>query len=203
MLRADRVRGVARGGDARRARIVAKAPRDAARPRRSRAIADGDRRAARRDPRGERARPRRGRRGRLSAAMLDRLTLDDARIDGARARGARDRRGARAASAAIERTEIRPNGLEVSRVRIPLGVIAMIYEARPERDRPTRRRCASRPATRASCAAAARRSRSNRALLARRRRPGSPRAGLPADAVQLVPIDRSRGDRRARASSTT
>jgi glutamate-5-semialdehyde dehydrogenase len=31
----------------------------------------------------------------------------------------------------IERTERRPNGLEVSRMRIPLGVVAIIYESRP------------------------------------------------------------------------
>jgi glutamate-5-semialdehyde dehydrogenase len=31
----------------------------------------------------------------------------------------------------IERTETRPNGLQLERMRIPLGVIAMIYEARP------------------------------------------------------------------------
>ena len=31
----------------------------------------------------------------------------------------------------IERREVRPNGLRVARMRIPLGVIAMIYESRP------------------------------------------------------------------------
>ncbi|HXK23498.1 MAG TPA: glutamate-5-semialdehyde dehydrogenase [Myxococcota bacterium] len=31
----------------------------------------------------------------------------------------------------IEETRVRPNGLEVGRMRIPLGVIAMIYESRP------------------------------------------------------------------------
>jgi len=63
-------------------------------------------------------------------ALLDRLRLDDGRID--------------AIAAALEhvaelpdpvgqvtRRETRPNGLLVERVRIPLGVVAMIYEARP------------------------------------------------------------------------
>ena len=31
----------------------------------------------------------------------------------------------------VEQTSVRPNGLEVGRMRIPLGVIAMIYESRP------------------------------------------------------------------------
>jgi glutamate-5-semialdehyde dehydrogenase len=31
----------------------------------------------------------------------------------------------------VEQTSVRPNGLEVGRMRIPLGVIGMIYESRP------------------------------------------------------------------------
>ena len=66
----------------------------------------------------------------LVGALLDRLRLDAARVE--------------AIAAAIEsvaalpdpvgqvtRRETRPNGIAITRVRIPLGVIAMIYEARP------------------------------------------------------------------------
>jgi len=66
----------------------------------------------------------------LSDAMMDRLQLDDDRVEGM--------------ASAIEEIiqlsdpvgdsyvlEERPNGLKIEKMRIPLGVIAMIYEARP------------------------------------------------------------------------
>ncbi len=66
----------------------------------------------------------------LSNAMIDRLRLDAARIE--------DIALALEAIAAqpevvgqVTRREMRPNGLSVERRRIPLGVVAMIYEARP------------------------------------------------------------------------
>lgn len=66
----------------------------------------------------------------LKGAMLDRLMLDERRIaaiaDGVRAIAALPD----PVGEVVSRTE-RPNGLQVSRVRVPLGVIAMIYEARP------------------------------------------------------------------------
>jgi glutamate-5-semialdehyde dehydrogenase len=66
----------------------------------------------------------------LAPAMRDRLALDGARI--ARlAAAVRDVAAQPALLGRVEGSEVRPNGLEVSRVRIPLGVIAMIYEARP------------------------------------------------------------------------
>ncbi len=36
----------------------------------------------------------------------------------------------------------RPNGLEIQQVRVPLGVVAIIYENRPERDLGRGRACA-------------------------------------------------------------
>lgn len=68
--------------------------------------------------------------GKLSAAMIDRLRLDDKRLDGMIA-AIREIAAAPEVLGRIEHREDRPNGLEVSRVRIPLGVVAMIYEARP------------------------------------------------------------------------
>jgi len=66
----------------------------------------------------------------LSGAMLDRLALDEKRIE-AMARGVEDI----AALADPIGTRIaqwtRPNGLEISRVRVPLGVVGIIYESRP------------------------------------------------------------------------
>ena len=65
----------------------------------------------------------------ISDAMLDRLMLNKARIDGI-------------AAAILKIADLddpigageiftRPNGLEIHRMRVPLGVVAMIYEARP------------------------------------------------------------------------
>ena len=67
---------------------------------------------------------------RLSAALLDRLRLDEARLA---AIGDAVRAVAQLPDPVgqVTRREQRPNGLWVERVRIPLGLIAMIYEARP------------------------------------------------------------------------
>jgi glutamate-5-semialdehyde dehydrogenase len=66
----------------------------------------------------------------LSAAMLDRLTISDATIQ-SMAGGLREIAALEDPVGAISKTNIRPNGLEVSRMRIPLGVIVIIYESRP------------------------------------------------------------------------
>ncbi len=66
----------------------------------------------------------------LSAAMIDRLTLDDTAL-GAMIDGLREIRALEDPVGATTASRVRPNGLEVSQVRIPLGVIAMIYESRP------------------------------------------------------------------------
>ena len=66
----------------------------------------------------------------LSEAMQDRLRLDEKRIElmasSIEQIAAQDEVVGR-----MEDERIRPNGLKVSRMRIPLGVIAIIYEARP------------------------------------------------------------------------
>src|ERR687884_890313 len=71
-----------------------------------------------------------GRENGLSAALLDRLALDEARIAGIAA-------GTRSIAAlpdpvgeVIDGFRL-PNGLDVRKVRVPLGVIAVVYEARP------------------------------------------------------------------------
>jgi glutamate-5-semialdehyde dehydrogenase len=71
-----------------------------------------------------------GRESGLSAALLDRLALDEARVAGIAA-------GVRSIAAlpdpvgeVIDGSRL-PNGLDVRKVRVPLGVIAVVYEARP------------------------------------------------------------------------
>jgi glutamate-5-semialdehyde dehydrogenase len=68
--------------------------------------------------------------GELPEAMRDRLALDDGRL-ASLSRAVREVAAQPELVGRVERPETRPNGLEVARVRIPLGVIAMIYEARP------------------------------------------------------------------------
>jgi glutamate-5-semialdehyde dehydrogenase len=65
-----------------------------------------------------------------TGAMLDRLMLDERRI-AALAEGVRSIALLPDPVGDVISRSIRPNGLEVSRVRVPLGVVAMIYEARP------------------------------------------------------------------------
>lgn len=64
------------------------------------------------------------------SAMLDRLALDPKRLAGVAA-ALREVAALPDPVGMVTRTEVRPNGIEVRKVRVPLGVIAMIYEARP------------------------------------------------------------------------
>jgi len=66
----------------------------------------------------------------LSEAMVDRLTVTDGVIE-SMAMGLRDVIALPDPVGSVTGMWLRPNGLQVGRVRIPLGVIGMIYEARP------------------------------------------------------------------------
>jgi glutamate-5-semialdehyde dehydrogenase len=120
----------------------------------------------------------------LSAAMLDRLKLDPARLESIAAAVEQVAHLADPVGQIIDRSE-RPNGLVMERVRVPVGVLAIIYESRPN--------------VTADAAALGLRSgnavilrggseavHSNRAIHAAMIK-GVVSAGLPADAVQLVP----------------
>lgn len=72
----------------------------------------------------------RGRDAGLTAAMLDRLTLDATRID-AVAEGLEIMAELPDPVDETVATWKRPNGLEISQVRVPLGVVGIIYESRP------------------------------------------------------------------------
>ncbi|MCC6522763.1 MAG: glutamate-5-semialdehyde dehydrogenase [Polyangiaceae bacterium] len=66
----------------------------------------------------------------LEPAMLDRLALDPVRV-AAIAAGVREIVALEDPVGEVTSLRRRPNGMQVGRMRIPLGVIAMIYEARP------------------------------------------------------------------------
>ena len=66
----------------------------------------------------------------LTGALLDRLRLTDARV-AAMARGTREVRDLPDPVGLEMETTIRPNGIEIRKIRVPIGVIGIIYESRP------------------------------------------------------------------------
>jgi glutamate-5-semialdehyde dehydrogenase len=66
----------------------------------------------------------------LTPALLDRLTVTPAGLE-TMARGLEEIAALPDPVGRIEAEWVRPNGLEISRVRVPLGVIGIIYESRP------------------------------------------------------------------------
>ena len=66
----------------------------------------------------------------VGSAMLDRLALDPPRLF-AMAKAVREVAALPDPVGQVTRDDVRPNGIRVQKVRVPLGVIAMIYEARP------------------------------------------------------------------------
>ena len=131
-----------------------------------------------------------GRSSNLTAAFMDRLALDPERIE-AMAGGVRDvARLPDLIGEEITATR-RPNGLLIRKVRVPLGVVAMIYESRPNVTADAAALCfkaGNGVILRGGSEAA----KSNAAILEAMLEGGAS-AGLPEDAIQLVATT----DRRA------
>jgi glutamate-5-semialdehyde dehydrogenase len=119
----------------------------------------------------------------LSSALLDRLMLDDARV-ASMASGV-DAIAALPdpAGTPIDET-VRPNGLKLSRIRVPIGVIGIIYESRPNVTADAAALCVM-AGNAVILRGGSEATRSNRAIHAAVVR-GLEEAGLPADLVQLV-----------------
>jgi glutamate-5-semialdehyde dehydrogenase len=98
----------------------------------------------------------------LSSAMLDRLELTDKRID-SMIEGIRNIISLTDPVKKIISTQTRPNGLEINKVRVPIGVIGIIYESRPNVT-------------------------SGNLAITDALRSGGKKEGLPDDAIQLVSI---------------
>jgi glutamate-5-semialdehyde dehydrogenase len=117
-------------------------------------------------------------------AFLDRLALDDARVE-AIAAGIEIVRALKDPVGAITESWTRPNGMTIERVRVPLGVIGIIFESRPNVTAD-----AGALSLKAGNACILRGGsdgfRSSRAIQAALTR-GLRDAGLPEDAIQLVP----------------
>ncbi len=120
----------------------------------------------------------------LSPAMLDRLKLDEARI-AATADGVDQVARLDNPLGAVIDHSVRPNGLELSRVRVPLGVIGIIYESRPNVTADAAALCL-RAGNAVILRGGSEAKESNRAIHAAMIE-GIVAAGLPADVVQLVP----------------
>ena len=69
-------------------------------------------------------------RGRITDVMLDRLKLDENRIAGM-ANGIRDTVRLPDHTGRVLSEVVRPNGIVIDKVQVPLGLVAIIYESRP------------------------------------------------------------------------
>ncbi|SEN72468.1 glutamate-5-semialdehyde dehydrogenase [Sphingomonas gellani] len=119
----------------------------------------------------------------LSPAMIDRLRLDDDRV-AAIATGVEAVAELSDPVGAVIDRAVRPNGLALERVRVPIGVIGIIYESRPNVTADAAALCLM-AGNAAILRGGSEAVDSNRALHAAMVA-GIARAGLPQDAVQLV-----------------
>ncbi len=119
----------------------------------------------------------------LSVAMLDRLEITDARIE-QMAAGIEEVAALPDPVGEVERMARRPNGLWVGRMRIPLGVIGIIYESRPNVTADAAALCV-KSGNAVVLRGGSEAIRSNAAIAAVLRE-ALPFAGLPADAVSLI-----------------
>lgn len=120
----------------------------------------------------------------LSGAMLDRLRLDAGRLAGIADAVAAVADLPDPVGTEIDRT-VRPNGLVLSRVRVPIGLIGIIYESRPNVTADAAALCLASGNV-ALLRGGSEAVHSNRAIHAALVA-GLVEAGIPADAVQLVP----------------
>jgi glutamate-5-semialdehyde dehydrogenase len=120
----------------------------------------------------------------MASAMVDRLRLDGPRLD--KIAAAIDEVADQPdLIGRVERAERRPNGLEVARMRIPLGVIAIVYESRPNVTTDAAALCV-KSGNAVILRGGSEALRSN-AALGRAIAAGLGAAGLPPAAVQVVP----------------
>src|SRR5579875_10203 len=120
----------------------------------------------------------------MSSAFVDRLLLDPARID-TMARGIEVVAGLDDPVGQITDSWTRPNGMTIERVRVPLGVIGIIYESRPNVTADAGALCL-KSGNATILRGGSDSLRSSRAIVAALGR-GLREAGLPETAIQLVP----------------
>lgn len=117
-------------------------------------------------------------------ALIDRLTLDETRLEGIAA--AVEKIGALPDPVGRQLAAIeRPNGLMIERVAVPLGVIGVIFESRPNVTADAGALCLK--AGNAAILRAGSDSHRSAVAIAQAMSEGLAAAGLPADAIQIVP----------------
>jgi glutamate-5-semialdehyde dehydrogenase len=119
----------------------------------------------------------------MSQSMLDRLTLTDARIAGM-AGGIRQVAALPDPIGEVMGGGRRPNGLRITHIRVPLGVIGIIYEARPNVTSDAAALCLK--AGNAVILRGGKEAIASNKAVAAALRGGLTAAGLPADALQLI-----------------
>ncbi|MFZ9415057.1 MAG: glutamate-5-semialdehyde dehydrogenase [Alphaproteobacteria bacterium] len=120
----------------------------------------------------------------LSSAMADRSPLDEARVE-AIAQGLEAVAALPDPVGAIDASWTRPNGLEIRRVRAPIGVVAIVYEARPNVTADAGAICLKAGSV-AILRGGSESFESSRVIVGCLHA-GLRAAGLPVDAIQLVP----------------
>ena len=120
----------------------------------------------------------------LAKALLDRLMLDDKRVE-AMAKGLEEVALLPDPVGQEMARWMRPNGLDIARVRVPLGVIGIIYESRPNVTADAGALCL-KSGTAAILRGGSDSTRSSRAIHAAIQQ-GLREAGLPEACIQLVP----------------
>jgi glutamate-5-semialdehyde dehydrogenase len=120
----------------------------------------------------------------LSSAMLDRLRLDEARLEGIASAVEAVAQLPDPVGDVIDESE-RPNGLKMSRVRVPIGTIGIIYESRPNVTADAAALCV-RAGNAALLRGGSEAVHSNRAIHAALAR-GLGAAGVSPEVVQLIP----------------
>ncbi len=124
-----------------------------------------------------------GRTAGLSAALLDRLELTDARID-AMIKGLRDVAVLKDPVGTKIARWLRPNGLEIVKMRVPIGVIAIIYESRPNVTADATGLCFK--TSNAVILRGGREAVHSNTIIANLLQAGGEKKGLPPHAIQLV-----------------
>jgi glutamate-5-semialdehyde dehydrogenase len=124
-----------------------------------------------------------GREAGLSAAMLDRLTLTDARIAGM-IKGLREVAALKDPVGKKLSTIQRPNGLQIKKVRVPIGVIAIIFESRPNVTAEAASLCFK--TANAVILRGGKEAMYSNAAIAKALRDGGKKKKMPVDAIQLV-----------------
>ncbi|MEI8107645.1 MAG: glutamate-5-semialdehyde dehydrogenase [Verrucomicrobiota bacterium] len=120
----------------------------------------------------------------LSGAMLDRLTLTEGRLR-AMAGGIREVVALEDPVGEMIRDWTRPNGLRIQKVRVPIGVVGIIYESRPNVTSDAAVLC-TKTGNATILRGGSESIHSNMAIAGALSR-GASRAGLPADSVLLIP----------------